>query len=229
MARKREKTELERYVRGAMVQLRLQAAKRPEEWLRWSSPVGFAVVFGPGHYAVAAGFFVASLAAQVGLAHRRLGGGTLNEKVAKSLPEAALRNADRRLRKGSYEDKVGAEARAVLESCAASANAAVAAAAEAHFANAGRPVVLEAFRPISKSLDVLMKEALVRADRATIMGRLPDDEALADLRAIDASLAELRDEAQRLAREFRAIVPLPEDASLAAERLEARRELDQNA
>lgn len=209
-------------------QLRFQKAKRPEEWLRWTSPVVFGVLVGPGDYALAIGFGVVSVAAQIGLAHRRLGGGTLNEKVVRSLPESALARAHRELRKGTFDERAGPEARAILESCASSYRAIVESAGAAHFENGGRPVVLETFRPISRSLDGLMKEALVRADQATIMRRRPDAEALADLRALEADLAALRDEAERLAREFRPARALAEGV-LPAERDEARRELDQGA
>lgn len=227
MPRKRTKSELERSVDGIVWSGHIQAAKRPEEWLRWGA---FALIGAFARYESFALVFALGIlvcVVQVGLMRRRLGVKDASQILARMVPKMAAKNARRKLRKGTYDAEVGPEARAILERCAALANATVEASVETHMMNGGGRASLEAFRPLTRAGEESMKAALVRVQTATIMKRLPDEETLADLRAIEASLTVLREEARLLARDYRPAVALPADAGLAAERAEARRELDQ--
>ncbi|RYG22844.1 hypothetical protein EON82_15900 [bacterium] len=229
MSRKPPKSELERYIDSAVVSLRVQAIKRPEEWLR-AIPLGVAVGLIVGGE-VALGLLLSAIAFafQMWFSYRQAGGANSVQGLSRLMREMAVKNARRDLRRGTYDAQVGPKARARLESCAASANVVIESAGAAYMMDGGGRPALEAFKPLTNGAEQSMKEALSRMQQAFIVRRMPDEEALADLREIDNRLAILRDEAKRLAREFKSASALSDPLTDPAALAEARRELDQGA
>lgn len=229
MGRKREKSELERYLDGMILSLRLQAAKRPEEWVRWGSVVALVVLSHYDQWPAAIAVMVVSTPVQMTLMKRRLGAKNASQVLARSMEDLAPTSFRRDLRKGRLDAKIGPEARALLESCAASANVLIATAVESHMTRGGGIVALKSFKPLTASMEALMKTALARTLQATMLKRVPDEETLAELREIDASLRTLRDEAQRLSLEVCPRPALPEEATNVLDGIKARAELDGRA
>lgn len=226
MAAKREKSELERYVDGLVWTERIQAAKRPEEWARWGA-VAAIVLVPTGNYVAMGGVIVASWGLQSWLTKRRLGVRDYRSGLARIIEEGTPKWVQRELRKGRFDAKVGPEARALLEACAALANGIIASMVESNMLSGGGKTALLTFKPFAESAESLMRSAIGRVQKATMLRQLPDDETLEELRATEARLAIVHEEAKRLAKEFRPPSALEANPSLGLEIIEARRELEQ--
>ena len=219
------KSELERYVGGLILSLRIQAAKRPEEWLRWGGlfvSIQLFVWVGPVPGLVA---FLASFFGAITLAQRRLGQGDPTKVSGGLLLETAPRSVQRELRKGTFDAKVGPECRALLEESARTANTVLMTATDA--ANAVVGIVPDAdllkFKPLTEASESLMKSALARIQFSTLMGRAPDEDTVEELKKIEANLRVVLAEAKRLGRQ---LAP-PSAAPEVLDAIQARKELDE--
>ena len=88
---------------------------------------------------------------------------------------------------------------------------------------------LLALSPFTKEAENLMIQALACLQQIMMMKRLPGEEMLSELRAIDAQIAALLSEANALAREFTSSSVLGGPLADPQARADARRELDQGA
>ncbi|RYG33726.1 hypothetical protein EON81_17455 [bacterium] len=224
---KRTRSELERYLDGMVISLRIQSAKRPEEWFRWGGLVLFVLVGGFFGYPLALLVLLLALVGQVWLTRRRLGVIDSAGLMTRSLEESAPTYVRRALRKGKLDEQVGPEARSILESCATLANSILLAAAKVYMVEGGGMTALKAFKPITGSTETLMKSALHLVSQDTMFRQKPTAETLDRLREIETSLKLLVVETEEMASQHRTPSNLSLDATATIEAIKAREELKQ--
>lgn len=217
------KSELERYVSGLLVSLWVQAAKRPEEWLRWGGlfvSIQLFVWVGPMPGLVA---FLATFFGAIVLTQRRLGQGDPTKVSGGLLLETAPKSVQRELRKGTFDAKVGPECRALLEESARTANTILMTAAKSGMVDGGGREALLKFKHLTGPTESLMKSALARIQFSTLMGRAPDEDTVEELKKIEANLRVVLAEVKRLDRQLAPPSAIPE----VLDAIQARKELDE--